>query len=368
MPRIIMHADLDYFYAQCEVLRKPGLKGKPVVICVYSGRSGDSGAVGTASYEARKLGIKSGIPISAAKSLAEKDKNTAFLPVDMEYYRSVSERVMEILEAHADSFEQVSVDEAYLDVSSSGSFASAAELAEEIKKEISKKESLTCSIGIGPNKLVAKMAAGVNKPDGLFSVEPGDVKDFLSPLHVKELFTVGPKTEEALSKPGIKTIGQLAAFDISKLKELLGEKKAEQLHHFASGIDERPVEQGERQQISKLGTLPENTRELQKISEFIDFLCADLDKRINRSGVAFRNVSFIAIATDLSLSTRSRTLKDFTDSMRTAAEEAKNLAREFLEGNPKIILRRAGIRVADLKKKMVSDNAKKQKSLSDFGR
>src|SRR3989344_6253941 len=162
MQRIIMHIDLDQFYAALEEIRNPSLKGKPVVVCVYSGRTSDSGAVSTSNYTARKLGIRAGIPISRAKSLAEKSgQDVVFLPVDMEYYKNSSERIMEIFETHADIFEQASVDEAYLDITekTKKSYNVAENIAGKIKEEIKEKENLPCSIGIAPNKLVAKIAS-----------------------------------------------------------------------------------------------------------------------------------------------------------------------------------------------------------------
>lgn len=363
MQRIILHVDLDYFYAQCEVLRKPELAGKPVVICVYSGRNANSGAVGTASYEARALGIKSGIPIARAKQLMNKE--TVLLPVDMEYYKEVSARVMEILEGFSDKFEQVSVDEAYLDVSSCGVFEKAVEIATKLKREVKEKEGLTCSVGVGPNKLIAKMAAGEKKPDGLFCVRPEEVRDYLREKPVKELFLVGPKTEQVLVRAEVKSIGELAGKRVEEVVELLGENKGRLLWGFANGADERPVEQGDRQQLSKLGTLPENTRDLGKVGEFLDGLCTELAKRIEKAGVEFRNVSFIGISTELAMYTRSKTLDGSSSDVGVARKVVKELAGEFLKES-NVVLRRAGVRVAGLERGENEKREKKQKTLGEF--
>src|SRR5579872_2760889 len=164
-----MCLDLDYFYAQVEEIRNPSLREKPVVICVFSGRSEDSGAVSTSNYVARKLGVKSGIPITFAKKMLSSHPESVFLPMDHDYYELVSDRVMSILRRCGSAYEQASIDEAYLDIGeeSRGSFAFARELGQKIKDDIFQKEKLTCSIGIGSNKLLAKMAVDVKKPDGL---------------------------------------------------------------------------------------------------------------------------------------------------------------------------------------------------------
>src|SRR5579864_952021 len=173
-PRTIIAVDLDYFYAQCEEVRDPSIRGKPVVICVFSGRTKESGAVSTANYVARGLGVKSGMPIALAKKILQKDPESVFLPMDIEYYGEVSDRIMELIRSHGDKFEQASIDEAYLDVTnlSHSNYQEAGVIGRKIKTEISAKEGLTCSIGIAPNKLMAKMAVDSKKPDGFAMILP----------------------------------------------------------------------------------------------------------------------------------------------------------------------------------------------------
>ena len=179
--RIVLLVDLDYFFAQCEERRNPSIKDKPVVVCVYSGRTEDSGAVSTANYVARNYGVKSGISISLAKKKL-KDVNAFFLPVDKKFYKEISDSIMDILRNYVDLFEQVSVDEAYLDVTqrTKENYQRAKQLAVAIKNDILIQQQLTCSIGVGPNKLVAKIAADIRKPDRLTVVKPEQVKSFLS--------------------------------------------------------------------------------------------------------------------------------------------------------------------------------------------
>ena len=242
--RIVMLVDLDYFYAQCEERRKPSIKGTPVVVCFFSGRTEDSGAVSTANYVARKYGVNSGIPISLAKQKL-KGIDAVFLPVDKEFYREVSDKIMEILRSHADRFEQVGIDEAYLEMTQriKGNYHEAEKLAELIKEDVLIQQKLTCSIGVGPNKLIAKIAADMQKPDGLTLVKPEEVQIFLSPLPVRRLVGVGRKTEKKLETSGVRTVGQLARFDVQRPIELFGRKLGTYFQNASLGIDDEPVQE-----------------------------------------------------------------------------------------------------------------------------
>ena len=165
--RIVLHVDFDYFYAQCEENRNPDLKGKPVVVCIFSDRGGDSGAVATANYTARKFGVKSGIPIAFAKNRLKDRLESVFLSADFDYYSDISSSAMSIIESFADVFEYVGRDEAYLDVTSrtDSDFERASHIAQQLKNEIQKKIKMTCSVGVSPNKLISKIASDYKKPD-----------------------------------------------------------------------------------------------------------------------------------------------------------------------------------------------------------
>ncbi len=207
--RVVISVDLDYFYAQCEEVRDPSIKTRPVIIGVFSGRTEDSGAVSTANYIARELGIRSGMPIILAKRILGDNSSAVFLPMDLEYYKVVSERIMEIIRSNGRRFEQTSIDEAYLDVTSEtgADYLEAERIGRSIKSEILSSEKMTCSIGIGQNKLVAKMAVDSKKPDGFTVIRYDQVKSFLDPLPVGKLFGIGPKTEEKLRAIGILKVG-----------------------------------------------------------------------------------------------------------------------------------------------------------------
>jgi DNA polymerase IV (DinB-like DNA polymerase) len=360
MGRIILLMDLDSFFASAEEVRRPEIRGKPVVVCVYSGRTADSGAVSTSNYKARELGIKSGMPIAFAKKFA-RGHEVVFLPVDKDYYSEVSDRVMSILSPEADAMEQVSVDEAYLDVTkrTNGNWDNAAEIAQRIKKRVEEQEKITCSIGVGPNKFIAKMAAGISKPDGLTVVKEDDVKDFLKNIPAAKLHGVGPKTTEALSEVGVETTEQLAAYELTQLKKIFGESRARYLHEISHGIDDSPVEEKESTQLSRMGTLPEDTRDAEIIYLKILELSADLAGRVKEMKIGFRTVSIIAVDTDLQMHSKSETIQ-VTGDLLAALPTARKLLETFLKDNPGIVLRRVGIRASNF----TEDGG--QKTLGEF--
>ena len=198
--RIIIHADFDYFYAQCEEIRKPQLRTVPIAVCVFSDRGGDSGAIATANYTARNYGVKSGMSITIAKRKLESVPESVFLPTDFNYYSDMSQKAMDIMSEFADIFEYVGKDEAYLDITakSKESFDHAAHIGQQIKNTIREGTKLTCSVGITPNKLISKIASDFKKPDGLTVVRPENVSTFLEPLKIRDVPGIGKKTEVKL--------------------------------------------------------------------------------------------------------------------------------------------------------------------------
>ncbi len=357
-PGIILHVDMDYFYAQCEEREHPEIKGKPVVICVYSGRGGDSGAVSTSNYEARRLGIKAGIPIRRAKKLAP---DAVFLPVDMELYRSISDEVMEILRGYCTVIEQESVDEAFCDITGKVSgFDEARMLASRIKEEIKQKLGLTCSVGVGPNKLIAKIASDHQKPDGLTIVKPEEIKRFLDPLKITDLIGVGKKTGERLNELGVKTIGDLSNLSAEELIREFGQAKGVWLKQASQGIDDSLVVEREgTEQIGRITTLKEDTGDLNIIFNAIDDLAGDVYRKLAERNLSFKSISFVAIATDFKTRTRSHTLGTPAKDLDTIRTKAHELAVAFLAGH-RVALRRVGVRVANL------TEDKGQRTLGEF--
>lgn len=355
--RVIMLVDLDYFFAQCEELRNPTLKDKPLVVGVYSGRTEDSGAVSTANYIARKFGVKSGLPLYLAKKRLE-GTEAVFLPVDNEFYEQISNKIMQTLRGYADAFEQVGIDEAYLDVTQkvNGSFDAAKALAQKMKNEIKNKISITFSVGIGPNKLVAKIAADRQKPDGLTIVKPEDVKSFLSPLPVDHLIGVGRKTSAKMGELGIKTIDDLAKYDVQKLVDIFGKKLGIYFHNAANGIDNEPVQEaGEAESISRISTLKEDTRDLARILEKTDKLIEDIHREAVQRRVSFRQVGVIAVMTDLSARSRSQTLETATNDIEVLKRAAQELFEKLLSKS-ELEIRRVGVKISHFTKEEAKQN------------
>lgn len=362
--RVIIHVDFDYFYAQCEEREKPSLKDKPVVVCIYSGRGEDRGAVSTANYIARKYGVRSGIPILEAKRKL-KDVDAAFLPANFELYEKVSENIMNILKSYADKFEQVGVDEAFLDVTqrTNESYEKAKELAQKIQTEILEKEKITVSIGIGPNKLVAKIAAGRQKPLGLTMIKSEEVESFLTPLPVNELLGVGKKTTEVMHEMGIKTIGELAKFDLEKLVKQFGKVLGIYFHNAANGIDFSPVqERGMAESISHILTLKEDTRDLDTLLEVAYKICNDIYDRARELNLNFKTISTQLVLQDMSGSSRAKTFEAPVDSLDVLKKTTKELFQKLLEETPEELkARRLGVKISGF-----STGRQAQKHITEF--
>ncbi len=234
-PKKIIHLDMDAFYASVELIDNPSLKGKSVIV----GGSKQRGVVSSASYEARKCGVHSAQPIATAMRLCPQG---IFLLVRMSRYQEVSEQIFEIFRGFTPLVEPLSIDEAFLDVTGSTRiFGEPEEIARKIKNRVKKETGLTVSAGIAPLKFVAKIASGMNKPDGLTVVPPGKVQEFLDPLPIDVLWGVGKATEKVFTTLGVKTIGDLNHIPVDILTAKLG-KNGLHLHLLSRGIDEREVE------------------------------------------------------------------------------------------------------------------------------
>ena len=240
--QIVLHVDMDAFFASVELREKPELKGLPVVVGADPKRGKGRGVVCTCSYEAREFGIHSAMPVSQAYKLCP---DAAFLPVNIRLYVQVSDNVMKIMKGFAEKFQQYSIDEAFLvpgpDIKS---FEEATLCALRIKDEIKRQEKITCSVGVGPNKLIAKVASKFQKPDGLTVVRPGNVQEFIYPLNVSKIPGIGEKTTEALKLMGISKVVELANCDIQRLTEKFG-KMGLWLKQASHGLDLSEVEESE---------------------------------------------------------------------------------------------------------------------------
>lgn len=283
--RFILHADMDAFYASVEQRDDPRLKGKPVII----GATGERGVVSAASYEARKFGVRSAMPGFKARELCPKG---VFLPGDMKKYAAVSRKVHAIFRDFTDQIEPLALDEAFLDISGSVNlFGSPLAIGKLIKKRVRDELDLAISVGIAPNKLVAKIACSRGKPDGLMLVQKGEIRGLLDPLPIRALFGIGPKAGERLSEAGFVTIRDLAESPLERLREILG-NQAEEIQNRARGIDDRPVESGGKaKSIGEEATFSENVLSEQKVSAAITAHSEAVAARARRAGFRGKTVT-----------------------------------------------------------------------------
>ena len=384
MKRIILHIDMDYFFAQVEERENPRFKGKPVVVGADPKGGRGRGVVSTANYEARKYGIHSALPISKAFELCPE---AIFLPVNMELYQKVSEKIMEIIKKYSKTWEIVSLDEAYLDLShifydrekcGIGEIWERVEkLAKKLKKEILEKEKLTCTVGIGPNKLIAKMAAEKAKPNGLLVIKPKQIKEFLEPLDIDDLPGIGPKTAEKLRVSGVNKIKELKRLSKSRLKEMFG-IVGETIYERARGVDERPFistlrfarvideeavtseeiiksisesasrrTKGEKRFISSTGkehTFEKDTRDPEIIFETFEKIIKNVWQELIENNFSFKTITVICRFRGFETHTKSKTLKMPTQDLEILKKEAKRLLLKFLLENKKLI-RLIGLRL-----------------------
>jgi|SRR3989304_810258 len=348
--RIVFHVDFDYFFAQCEELRNPDLKTKPVAVCVFSDRGGDSGAIATANYLARKYGVKSGMPIRFAKKRLESVKDAVFLPTDFEYYSEISQNAMNVMKEFADIFEYVGRDEAYLDVSkrTEGSFVNAAHLAQQLKNAIRHSVKLSCTVGVSSNKLVSKIASDFKKPDGLTIVPPDNIEAFLDPLPIRSIPGIGKKTEEKFTEMGFQTILELKKLDVFSLNSQFGRKTGTYIYNAVRGIDDEPVApRQEATQYSRITTLKEDSKEYDFLAKELERLCIDVHAAILKDNLMFKSVGIQFVQSDLSNKTKSKTLRNSTSSLDELRKTVLQLLGESLE-DQKMLIRRIGVKVSDL--------------------
>jgi DNA polymerase-4 len=340
--RRILHIDMDAFFSAVEQKRHPELVGKPVVV----GGEGDPtkrGVVSTASYEARKFGIHSAMPLRTAYRLCP---DAFFLPVDYEEYSRVSEEVKAILREFSPIMEDVGIDEAFLDLSSVD--RPSEEIAWEIKKRIKEETDLTCSIGIAPNKLLAKMASDMQKPDGLTILTEDDIRSRIWPLSVRKLWGVGPKTEAYLKERGVQTIGDLVSLSLDRLIEEFGPSYGNYLYEASRGIDESPlVTHWEPKSVSRETTFQRDVDNWQVIAKNLADLTREVVTSMKEEGYQGRTVTVKIRFNDFKTYTRAKTLSWHTDSV----EEIRKAAFDCLgriELKKKVRL--AGVRIGNLKK------------------
>lgn len=347
--RIILHLDMDSFYASVEERRRPELTGKPIVIGADPKQGKGRGVVSTCSYEARKYGIRSAMPISQAYILCP---HAVFLPPDFPAYVQASGAVMAILRSYGFRMEQVSIDEAFLDVSSLGDFSAAQVFAEEVRQSIQTNLRLSCSIGIAPSRTIAKIASDFRKPGGLTLVSPSAARDFLSPLPVRKIPGVGKKAEGILFDMGVRTIGDLARQDVQVLIGRFG-RSAVALHQLACGIDSSAVleSSGEIKSISRETTFETDTDDCEYLQSVIDELVRCVGESLTDEGLRFRTLTLKIRYSGFITRSRGRSFSHGTDNPAAMKSLAHSLFREEYHGGK---VRLIGIRLSSFEKRDAS--------------
>jgi DNA polymerase IV (DinB-like DNA polymerase) len=342
--RVILHVDLDAFFPSVEVREHPELKGKPVIVGADPKEGKGRGVVSSASYEARKFGIRSAMPISRAWKLCPEG---VYLRPHFDLYIPASNSIMKILKSHADKFEQGGIDEAYLDISSQvKDFDEASEFARKLMEEVLDKEKLTCSIGGAPNKMLAKIGSDYKKPYGLTVIREEDAKEFLSTLKVRKIPGVGPKAERRLKDIKIETIGDLAAINPEQLTRLFG-VWGSRLHEYANGIDYSEVIVGyETKSIGREVTFEKDVDDGGQILGILDELAEEIHKELIDNGFRFKTITIKIRYEHFDSYTSARSLSFPTNDLDILRNNARRLIDAFLRGNKKIRL--IGLRVSTL--------------------
>jgi DNA polymerase-4 len=313
---------MDCFYAAVHMRDDPSLQGKPVII---GGRPESRGVVAAASYEVRKFGVHSAMPSSRAKRLCP---DAVFIPPDFRRYSRESEKIFEIYRELTPLVQAVSIDEAYLDVTDHlGEAGSATAVARAIRRRVKEERGLTVSVGVGPNRLIAKIASDFDKPDGLTVVRPERVSAFLAPLPVRRLHGVGPATEKVLAGMGVQTVADLRGIAPEALTARFG-KHGRILWEFARGIDDRPVEtHRERKSLGTENTYAEDLAELAAMEAEVDRMAEEVARTLERTGFAGCTLTLKVRYADFTTVTRSRTFPAPVYDPATIADCAKDLLR-----------------------------------------
>jgi DNA polymerase-4 len=308
---VILHLDLDAFFSAVEQLHKPSLRGKPVVV----GGTGRRGVVSTASYEARKFGVGSAMPIGEAR---RRCPNAAYLAPRFAAYRDASRLVMGLLAELSPLVEQVSVDEAYVDLTPTQAaidVPAVTELAENFRARVYAVTGLTASVGVGTSKLLSKIGSELNKPNGLTVIAPGDEATTLAPMPIRRLPGVGPATQERLHRHGLHTIGEVAAAPVADLVDILGQAHGLSVHQHARGIDNRVLEpERDAKSVSAETTFPTDLTDPRELLEHARRLTERVISRLAHEGTSGRTITMKIRSYDFSTITRSITLDQPTDS------------------------------------------------------
>ncbi len=339
---------MDCFYAAVHQRDDPSLRGQPVVI---GGRPESRGVVAAASYEVRRFGVHSAMPSSQARRLCP---GAIFIPPDFRLYSRESEKIFAIYREITPLVQAVSIDEAYLDVTDHlGEAGSATAVAREIRRRVREERGLTVSVGVGPNRLIAKIASDFDKPDGLTVVPPAKAQAFLDPLPVRHLHGVGPATEKALAELEVKTIADLRAVPLETLSDRFG-KHGRVLFEFSRGIDERPVEtHSERKSLGTENTYAEDLTEPGRMEEEVERMAQEVAEALARRELAGCTVTLKLRYSDFTTITRSQSFAAPVYDRAVIAAAARDLLLRKTEASSRPV-RLLGVTVSNLVRERIS--------------
>lgn len=358
--RMVACVDLNAFYPSCEELREPLLTGRPHAVIMTDQPAGSitKGVVSSCSYAARKYGVRSAMPLSKALSLCPE---LVLRPVDMSYYKQVSEKIMAVIAQFADIMEQASIDEAYLDCTRKAEGASPRQYALRIKCAVKEQCGLLCSVGMAPSKSCAKVASDFRKPDGVTVIHPERVQDFLAPLEVGRISGIGPKTRQELKRMGVETIGQLASCDVQKLASRFG-RNGTWMWKVATGADdEQVIPFDDYVSISTEHSLELHARGKDEVVAHLNSLVDEIYRRVTKRGYLFRTVGVKIVRSDFSTETREVSFQSPQSQSEAIAYAIPQLVEKFsFSGRP---IRKVGLKVTNL---VPTRGMEAQKTIMDF--
>jgi nucleotidyltransferase/DNA polymerase involved in DNA repair len=338
-PHVYAHVDMDAFFVSVELLRRPQLRGKPVIVGTEGGAA-SRGVVMAASYEAREFGVHSALPLAIAYRHCPQ---AVLIPRDMAFYRRASAKVMEVLRGFSDRVEVAGLDEAYVDLSECPApKARARQMKQRMRDEV----RLVCSVGLGPNKLCAKIASDLDKPDGLYVLEPEGMLDAVGDRPAKLIPGVGPRTSERLAGMGIRTVAELASASDGVLEGAFGPRMGGELRDRARGRDDRPVvTEREQKSESRETTFPHDVSDRAALNGTLDELAESVARGLAEGGHAGRTVTLKIRLRPFRTHTRSRTIDDHTSDPAVIRAVARRLLADFELDAP---VRLLGVGVASL--------------------
>jgi DNA polymerase IV (DinB-like DNA polymerase) len=347
MDQIIFHIDMDCFFAAIEARDNVEYRGKPLIVGADPKEGKGRGVVSTCSYEARKFGIHSAMPISQAYKRCP--HGIYVFPNGKKYYK-VSEEVMEIVGKYSQEFQKVGVDEAYLNMTNvCQDFEEARLYANRIKEEIQERIGVTCSIGVGPTKSIAKIASDHNKPNGITVVEPDSIYKFLEDMDITRIPGIGKKTKKYYNKHGFKKIGDLIKTPLPRLMELFG-KNVKWIWKIIHGLDKRTVQEfpNSRKSISQERTYFEDTNNFTTVMESIEKINQNIHKQLKKNNIFYKTITLKIRFQGFETYTRAKSLQNHIRDKTAALKIILELYKEFSNKNKKVRL--LGIKFSNLEK------------------